>query len=149
MTATEPRPRAVTVAFWLLIVGAVLLLAGGLLAATLQFDTIRAAASPSVSDETLHNYLRFHRGSGVVCGLAAVGLAVLAVPTRAGDPRFRRATMGLGLAIVLLVGLVAVFAGTHVLALLSLLPVIVGTLLLSRPAAAGWFSIDDRSGTDG
>lgn len=148
MTAIELRPREVTAAFWLLIAGAVLLLLGGLLAATLTFDAIRDAAAPSVSDETLRNYLRFHRGAGVLCGLAAVGLAVVAVPTRNGDPRFRRAAIGLGLAIVVLVGLVAVFAGTHILALLSLLPIIVGTLLLSRPAAAGWFTDDDQAGAD-
>jgi hypothetical protein len=127
MTTTEPRPRAVDVAFWLLVVGAVLLLAGGMLAATLSYDTLRSAALPTVSDQTIRDYLRFHRGA-------------LVVRTRAGDPRFRRATMGLGLAIVVLVGVVAVFFGTHIFALLSLLPIIVGTLLLSRPPVAKWFS---------
>lgn len=140
MTATEPRPRTVDVAFWLLVVGAVLLLAGGMLAATLGYDTLRKAAAPSVTDQTIRDYLRFHRWSGVVCALAAVALAALVVRTRAGDPRFRRATMGLGLAIVVLVGIVAVFFGTHIFALLSLLPIIVGVLLLSRPPVAEWFN---------
>lgn len=142
MPPTEPRPRLVDAAFWVLVVGAVLLLAGGLLAATLGFDTLRKAAAPSVSDRTIRDYLRFHRGAGVVCAVAAVALAALIVRTRAGDPRFRRATMGLGLAIVVLVGLIAVFFGTHVFALLSLLPIIVGTLLLSRPQVAQWFVSD-------
>ncbi|MCI4673572.1 hypothetical protein [Candidatus Mycolicibacterium alkanivorans] len=148
MTPTEPRPRAVEAAFWLLVVGAVLLLADGLLAAALGFDTLRKAAGPSVSDQTIRDYLRFHRGSGVVCALAAVALAALAVRTRAGDPRFRRATMGLGLAIVVLVGLIAVFFGTHIFALLSLVPIIVGTLLLSRPPVAKWFNPDPESRPD-
>jgi hypothetical protein len=140
MTPTEPRPRAVDVAFWLLVVGAVLLLAGGMFAATLSYDTLRNAAVPSVSDQAIRDYLRFHRGAGVVCALAAVALAVLVVRTRAGDSRFRRAAMGLGLVIVVLVGVVAVFFGTHIFALLSLLPIIVGTLLLSRPPVAKWFN---------
>lgn len=148
MTPTEPRPRAVDVAFWLLVVGAVLLLAGGMLAATLGFDTLRSAAGSSVSDQTIRDYLRFHRGAGVVCALAAVALAVLVVRTRAGDPRFRRATMGLGLAIIVLVGVIAVFFGTHIFALLSLLPIIVGTLLLSRPPVAQWFNAEPDATPD-
>ncbi|AQT78600.1 hypothetical protein B1R94_04070 [Mycolicibacterium litorale] len=140
MTPTAPRPRALNIAFWLLVAGTVLLFAGGLLSAALSFDTIRQAAAPSVSDQTLHDYLRFHRGAGIACALAAVALAVLAVRARTGDTRFRRATMGLALAIVVLVGLVAVFAGTHLLALVSLLPLIVGTLLLSRPEVTAWFN---------
>ena len=74
-----------------------------MLAATLSYDTLRSAALPSVSDQTIRDYLRFHRGAGVVCALAAVALAALVVRTRTGDARFRRATMGLGLAIVVLV----------------------------------------------
>ena len=46
----------------------------------------------------------------------------------------------LALVTVVLVGLVAVFAGIHILALLGLLPIIAGALLLTRPAAAEWFA---------
>jgi hypothetical protein len=148
MTPTEPRPRAVDIAFWLLVVGAVLLLAGGLLSATLGYDTLRSAAAASVSDQTIRDYLRFHRGAGVVCALAAVALAALVMRTRAGDSRFRRATMGLGLAIIVLVGVIAVFFGTHIFALLSLLPIIVGTLLLSRPPVAEWFKTEPDPTSD-
>jgi len=142
MTATELRPRMVTIAFWTLLVGAVLLMTGGLLAATLSFGAIRAAAAPSVADETIHNYLRFSRGAGIGCALAGIALAVLAGRTRAGDERFRRATMALGLATVVLVGLLEVFSPIGLLPLLSLLPIIAGTLLLSRPASASWFKPD-------
>jgi hypothetical protein len=48
--------------------------------------------------------------------------------------------MTLGLTIVVLVGLAAVFAGTHILALLSLLPIVVGTLLLNRPNVVEWYA---------
>lgn len=143
MTAAPPappsRPRVVNTAFWLLLAGAVLLMVGGLLAATLSFDTVRAATASSVSDEQLNNYLSFHRGAGIGCVVAGGGLGFLVGRTRAGDPRFRRATVALGLAIVVLVGLAAVFAGIHLLSLLAMLPIIVGTLMLTRPAATAWF----------
>ena len=46
--------------------------------------------------------------------------------------------MTLGLTIVVLVGMAAVFAGTHILALLSLVPIVAGALLLSRPSVVEW-----------
>jgi hypothetical protein len=138
------RPRVVEVAFWALVVGAVLLMVGGLLAATLSFDTVRQAAPSSISDKQLHNYLSLHRGAGVGGVLAGGGLGFLAGRTRAGDTRFRRATIGLALAIIVVVGLMAVFAGIHVLSLLALLPIIVGMLLLTRPAATDWFAAGGR-----
>lgn len=137
---TDSRPGVVNAAFWLLIAGAVLLATGGLLAATVGFDTLRQAAGPSVSDQSIRDYLRLYRGAGMLFAAAAAALAGCAVRARDRDLRFRRASMSLGLAIVVLVAVAAVFAGTHVLALLSVLPIIVGTLLLGRPAAADWFA---------
>ena len=64
----------------------------------------------------------------------------MATRARLRDLRLRRAIMTLGLTIVVLVGLASVFAGTHILALLSLLPIIVGTLLLGRPAVVEWYA---------
>ena len=139
MTAPQPRPGAVTAAFWLLVVGGVLLVVGGLLAATVSFDTLRQAAGPSVSDQSIRDYLRLYRGAGILFALAGAALVFFASRIRTPDPRSRRATVTLGLTIVVLVAVAAVFAGTHVLALLSLLPVVVGTLLLGRPAAVDWF----------
>ncbi|MDA2992185.1 MAG: hypothetical protein O3B27_11585, partial [Actinomycetota bacterium] len=72
--------------------------------------------------------------------VAAAALIAFAVRARARDPRSRRATVALALAIVVVVALAAVFAGTHILALLSLLPIIVGTLMLGRPALLGWYA---------
>lgn len=139
MTAPQPRPGAVTAAFWLLVVGGVLLVVGGLLAATVSFDTLRQAAGPSVSDQSIRDYLRLYRGAGILFALAGAALVFFASRIRMPDPRSRRATVTLGLTIVVLVAVAAVFAGTHVLALLSLLPIVVGTLLLGRPASVDWF----------
>ena len=136
MTASEARTGAPTAAFWLLVVGATLLMAGGLMAATVGFDALRHAAPETVSDQSVRNYLRLYRGTGVLFALAAAALAAFAVRARDGDSRFRRAASGLALAIVVLVGVAAVFAGTHILALLSLLPIIAGTLMMNRRVAA-------------
>ncbi|WP_445167113.1 hypothetical protein ACTXG7_25350 [Mycolicibacterium sp. Dal123E01] len=124
MTATQPRPRELNVAFWLLLGGAVMLMAGGLIAAT--------ASIPAV-----------FRGVGVICVVAGGLIAFLAGRVRkTGDPRFRRATLTLSFAVVVLVCLVAALGIVHLIGLLSVLPLLVGAMLLSRPAAAGW-STDD------
>jgi hypothetical protein len=129
MTATEPRPRVVTAAFWTLLVGAVLLMTGGLLAAT--------ASIPS-----------FYRGAGIICVLGGATIGYLAGRTRTGDARFRRATLAVSLVLVVMVSLIAAFGVIHILALLSVLPLIVGTLLLSRPGSASWFNPDDKLESD-
>ncbi|MCB0932074.1 MAG: hypothetical protein KDB71_09280 [Mycobacterium sp.] len=134
------RPGAVMVAFWLLIVGAVMLMAGGLLTATTGFDTVRQTTPASVSDQSVRDLLRFYRGVGILFCVAAAVLAGSALRTRDGDPRFRRATMALGLAIIVLVALAALLTGAvFILALLSLLPIVGGVMVLNRPAVAQWF----------
>jgi hypothetical protein len=140
MSVTDPRPSAVTAACWLLAIGAVLLIAGGLLAGFVNFDSVRPTAPPTVTDEAIHAYVRLHRGAGILFGLAGLALAVFAGRARIRDLRSRRAAMALGLAIVVLVAVAAVFSGTHILALLSLIPIVIGTLLLSRPAVVEWYA---------
>lgn len=140
MGSTDDPPGGVTTAMWLLVAGAVLLVGGGLMAATVSFDALRQAAPPTVSDGDVRHYGLLYRGTGVLFTVSGVALAVMAARARLGNPRMRRAVMALGLTIVVLVGLASVLAGTHILALLSLLPIIVGTLLLSRPAVVEWYS---------
>ncbi len=140
MSETEARPRAITVACWLLIAGAVVLLAGGLIAATVTFDALRSAAPATVSDDTLRRYAHLYSGAGILFSIAAVALMLLALRARGRDPRFRRAALALSLAIVVLVVLAAVFSGTHILALLSLLPIIAGIVVLNRPSSVDWYA---------
>ena len=135
MTVSESRPAAFNTAFWLLVVGAVLLMAGGLMSATLGFDTLRRSAPQTVTDETVRNYLRLYRGAGVLLALAGAALAAFAARARDGDTRFRRSATGLSLAIVILVSIAAGFGlRIHILSLFSLLPIIAGTLTLNRRA---------------
>jgi hypothetical protein len=119
MTAPQPRPRVVTAAFWCWLAAAVFLIVGGLLAASY--------ALPAV-----------FRGAGVITALAGAGMAYLAGRGRRGDTRFRRAAVVLSLTIVVLVALVAVIGVVHVLTLLAVIPLIAGTVLMTRPAAASW-----------
>lgn len=148
MTASESRPRALNIAFWLLIAGSVLLMAGGLLALTFGFEALRQVVSPSISDAAVHQLLAFRRGAGAVCIVAGLGLAFLAGKTRSGDVRYRRATIGLGLTLIVLVGVLQVFVNIGLVTLLSLLPIIVGTLFLTRPVVAAWFDPGDTPRSD-
>lgn len=143
------RPRVVDVAVWLLLAGAVLLIFGGLMSVTLSFDTVRSMADAAMSDEELRNYLTLHRGAGVFCLVAGAALAFVAGKTRAGDERFRRATVALALAAIVLVAVLSLVIGTNIVALLALLPLIVGAMLLRRPAATQWFAPAVTTGTDG
>jgi peptidoglycan/LPS O-acetylase OafA/YrhL len=119
MTAPQPRPRVVTAAFWCWVVAATLLIVGGLIAASVS-------ALPMV-----------YRGGGVLTALAGAGMAFLAGRTRNGDTRYRRAAIALSLAIVVFVAIAGVLGGAiHVLTLLAVLPLIAGTVLITRPAAS-------------
>ncbi len=137
---SETRPGAVSTAYWLLVLGGVLLMAGGLLAGTVSFDSLRQAAPASVNDDAVRAYARLQRGTGVLFGIAGVALVWFAGRARRRDVRSRRAAMALGLAVVVLVAVAAVLSGTHILALLSLIPIVVGTLLLGRPPVVEWYA---------
>ena len=136
---SETRPSAVTTAYWLLVLGAALLMAGGLITATLGFETVRRTQPASVTDESVNALLWLNRGIGILFILSAVALAWLARRALRRDPRFRRAAVALALATVLVVAIASVFGG-FVLAPLALVPIIVGTMLLSRPPVVEWYA---------
>lgn len=141
---TPSRPRIVDIAFWLLIGGAVLLILGGLLAATVSYETARSAIGSEVSNEQVRDYLTVYRGMGIGSALAGAALAFVAGRARGGDPNFRRATIGLTLAIAVVLVLLAAGGGVaQPVTLLSLVPIAAGTILLTRPAAAGWFAREE------
>lgn len=117
MTAPPDRPRPVTIAFFLWLVAAILLVLLGLLLVSSRYEV-----------------------PGVVRGLGAVWIAVglalgwLAGKARSGDPRYRRAAIALTLtASVLLV----LFIGPLTVAIV--IPAVAGAILAQRPAANAWF----------
>jgi len=139
MTVSDVRPGVVTGAVWALLIGGVMLAAGGLITAGVSFDTLRQVASASVPDESIRASLWLYRGVGILFTAAAAALILLAVRAGRREIRFRRATVALGLAVTVVVAVISAVAGTHILALLSLVPIVVGTWLLSRPAAVQWY----------
>ncbi|AFM15443.1 hypothetical protein Mycch_0625 [Mycolicibacterium chubuense NBB4] len=148
MTASTPppanRPRLVDVAFWCFIAGAVVMIVGGLLAATASYEAARAAIPASVGDDQVRSYLTLYRGLGVGAVVVAGALAFLGGRARRGDARFRLATLGLAFATVVVVGLFALGVGVaQPLILLSLLPILVGAALFTRPAARAWYDRED------
>jgi hypothetical protein len=119
MTAPQSRPRVVTAAFWCWVAASVLLIVGGLIAASVS------------------QLLVVYRGAGVLTVVAGVGMAFLAGRARTGDTRYRRAAIALSLVIVVLVAIVSVLGGAiHVLTLLAVFPLVAGTVLITRPAAS-------------
>jgi hypothetical protein len=117
MSAPQSRPRVVTAAFWCWVAASFLLIIGGLIPATLAVSWL-------------------YRGIGVITALAGVGMAFLAGRSRTGDTRFRRAAVALSLAIVVLVAVLGVLRIPSVLTLLAVIPLIAGTVLITRPSAS-------------
>lgn len=142
MTAHESRPGVVTAAFWLLVVGGVLVMFGGLMTATVSLDYLRQIQPPSVSDQSVHDLLWLYRGPGVLFTVAAAVLVFFTGRVRKRDDRSRRAAIALAFTIVVLVSIGAAFgiAGFSVPMLLGMIPIIAGALLLGRPAAVDWFA---------
>ncbi|RZT18164.1 hypothetical protein EV589_2417 [Mycobacterium sp. BK558] len=137
---THSRPRLVDAAFWCFVGGAVIMIVGGLLAATATYDAARAAIPSEMSDDRVRSYLTVYRLIGIGAVLAAGALAFLAGRARRGDGRFRFALLGMAFALVAVVLLMAIGVGVaQPLILLGLLPVLVGAALMTRPAARAWY----------
>jgi hypothetical protein len=131
MTASPTdRPSLVNAAFWCWVAAALLLIAGGLIAATVA----------------IQGFPLVIRIGGAVTVLIGAVIAFLAGRTRRGDVRFRRALIALSLALVVVVGLGTAFGllVVHFLTLLALIPLIAATACVTRPAAAAWFATDQE-----
>lgn len=117
MTAPAPRTRVVTAAFWCWVVAAVMLMVGGLIAASVNLPPL-------------------FRGAGLLTVAAGAGMAFLGGRIRTGDVRFRRAGVALSLTIVVFIVLLSAQGIVHIMTLLAVLPLIAGAILVTRPAAA-------------
>ncbi|MCV7345265.1 hypothetical protein [Mycolicibacterium rhodesiae] len=122
MTATQPRPRLVSIAFWCWLAGAIVLMLGGLL---LVFSNGPVPV--------------FFRGAGVLWIVAGALLSYIAGRTRGGDTRFRRAAVALSIALAILLALFSVMTGGLVW-LFALVLVIVPAVLIMRPGAQQWYT---------
>lgn len=112
------RSLVATIGFCFWLVAAVLLMVGGMIAAS--------ASLPGLDTGVF-------RGTGVLIAIAGIGMAFLAGRSRSGDRRFRRAAIALSLAIVLIVALTARFGVVHILTLFGVILLIIGTILNALP----------------
>ncbi|RAV17949.1 hypothetical protein DQP55_00145 [Mycolicibacterium sp. GF69] len=117
MTAPASRARVVTAAFWCWIVASVMLMLGGMIAASVDLPPV-------------------FRGAGMLTVAAGAGVAFFAGRIRTGDVRFRRAGVALSLTIVVLVALLSVRGVVHLATLVAVVPLIAGAILITRPGAA-------------
>jgi hypothetical protein len=136
-----PRPAIVTIAFWLVLAGSVLLLAGGLLGLSSAITTPRGAFSTDLSDGEVRSIVIMRGGISALLLITGLVLSFLAGRARNGDLRFRRAMVWLSVVLVALVFVLALLAPFAVapLALFGVVPVAIGATLFMRPAASDWF----------
>jgi uncharacterized membrane protein len=148
MTSAHPRPGLVDAAFWCWMAAAGVLILGGLLAVITTSDNFREA-TPGVSEEQIRSILILYRGSGAICVALGLAFGYTAWRTRRGDKRFRRATIALSVATVVLLVVFAILLGyLPYLAPLSAIGLIVAPVLATRHKASAWFDAVD-SGSDG
>jgi hypothetical protein len=147
MRSADPPPRSVEVAFWCWVVAATVLVLAGLVAVMAGYTTLLGSfPTASLSEDQIRSLAFFFRGSGVLFIVVGLALGYLAGRTRKGDKRFRRATVALSNAIVLLLVLYALLLGI-VLPLPAAIASIVAAVLATRASADAWFDAVD-SGTD-
>lgn len=136
-----PRPTLVTIAFWLVLAGSVLLLAGGLLGVSSAIGTPRDAFSADLSDSEVHSIVLMRGGVSALLLITGLVLSFLAGRARNGDLRFRRSLVWLAVTLVALVFVLALLAPFAVtpLGLFGVVPVAIGATLFMRPAVTDWF----------
>ena len=127
MSAPLQRPHIVSAAFWCWLVAAVMLAALGLLLA------LNKAHIPV-----------FLRGAAALFVVAGLALGYLAGRTRTGHTRYRRAAVGLALALVVLLAMFILIGGGGVLWVLPMILTLVGAILVMRPSAQEWFPSEEK-----
>lgn len=135
------RPRNVTIAYWLWIVCAVLLILFGLLAFTASADAIREQFAEDKRDD-VDAFIKLLRGIGVISLLVGGVVGFLAGPVRKGDRRFRRTLATLSVVFAFL-QIFAVIVGLSPFALLLVaVGLLVAAILVYRPQADAWFAVE-------
>ncbi|QBJ95720.1 hypothetical protein ERC79_06870 [Rhodococcus sp. ABRD24] len=139
---SERSPRPVSVAYWIWVLCAALMVLFGLLAVTTSADAIRGRMPGSSGVDTFMWLLRGTGAAWLVFGLA---LGFLAAPVRAGDPRLRTVTVALSGVFALAAIAAAVIGVVSPLLLAVPILLLVASVLVYREGAREWFG-RDRSG---
>lgn len=134
------RPRAVSVAYWLWLVAAVLLVLFGLLAVTTSSDEIRRQFVENGNDPaSVDSFVLLLRGIGVGSLVVGIVVGLLAGPVRTGDPRFRRALVTLSGVFALLSMATVLLGLTPGVLLIVPILLVIAAVLVYRPGARDWF----------
>ncbi|BCN45565.1 MULTISPECIES: hypothetical protein [Prescottella] len=130
----ERSPRPVSVAYWIWVLCAAVMVLLGLLAATTSADAIRGRL-----DSDVDSFVWLLRGIGIGSVVFGVAIGFLAAPVRAGDRRLR--TVVAVLCGVFALAVVAMVAIGVVAPVLLTIPVLltVASVLVYREGAREWF----------
>ena len=142
--ASPARPRIVTVAFAVWVLGAVLVVLLGLISLTFPADSLRTQLTETGGEpDAVESVITVLRTVGVLEIIVGLAIGFLAGPAcRRGDPRFRRALTVLSIVfgLVLLGSVTVGFAIVPLLATLGAILFFVACVLVYRPSAAPWFA---------
>ena len=148
MTSANPRPRIVEVAFWCWMAAAVLLILAGVLEMTMvKYSDLRHAYPASVPDSDVKSFFDNYRTVAIVCAVLGMAIGYFAGRTRRGNKRFRRGTIALSVAgvVLLLAAKVLLLSAVTPLAVLAVIPLLVALVAVTRDAASAWFdAVDSR-----
>lgn len=131
---SERSPRPVSVAYWIWVVCAAVMVLFGLLATTTSVDAIRGRHGSDVDA-----FVWLLRGIGVGSVVFGVVIGFLAAPVRAGDRRLRALVVVLcGVFALAAVAVVAIGVLAPVLLVIPIL-LSVASVLVYREGAREWF----------
>src|ERR1700731_2197130 len=141
MTAANPRPRIVEVAFWCWMAEAALLIVAGVLEMTMvKYGDMRHAFAASVPDSEVRSLFDTYRTVAIVCAVLGMAIGYFAGRTRGGNKRFRRGTVALSVVgVVLLLAATVLLRAVTLLAVLAVIPLLVAVVSATRDTASAWF----------
>lgn len=136
-------PRVVTAAVVAWAIGAMALIAVGLIGVTSGNDVRQAYLDAGMSDESADSYVTFVRTLSVILGLLGLVIAALLGSVRSGDIRSRRVVVGIS-GVFAAIAVVSLAAGAipvpPLIAVTIVVLLVVGAILSYRPAAGAWFA---------
>ncbi len=138
---SAPRPAIVNIAFWLVLAGSVLLLAGGLLGLSVAVSSPDSTFGSGLSESAVRSTRNLLGGMSVIWLITGMALSFLAGRARNGDLRFSRSVVWMAGAVVVMVFLLTLLAPLTLAwpVLFGVVPVAIGATLFMRPAASDWF----------
>src|ERR1700692_999188 len=147
MTSANPRPRIVEVAFWCWMAAAALLIVAGVLEMTMvKYSDMRHTFAASVPDSEGRSLFETYRTVAIVGAVWGMAIGYFAGRTRGGNKRFRRGTVALSVAgVVLLLAATVVLSVVTLLAVVGVILCLVAVVGATREPASEWFdAVDSR-----